>query len=89
LIHSEFKIKPCQKWQGFFCTYILGSFSAFHSRFFAIAKDVFPSVEISVIRNGKKSSVQVGLQIQPSITFGLSFQITLTLNIKSKTPNSQ
>ncbi len=48
----------------FFCTYILGSFSAFHSRFFAIAKDVFPSVEISVIRNGKKSSVQVGLQIQ-------------------------
>jgi len=64
LIHSEFKITPCQKWQGFFCTYILGSFSAFHSRFFAIAKDVFPSVEISVIRNGKKSSVQVGLQIQ-------------------------
>ena len=42
----------------------LGSFSAFHSRFFFIAIDVSQSIEFDNIRNEKKSSVQVGLQIQ-------------------------
>jgi hypothetical protein len=44
----------------FFCTYILGSFSAFHSRFFAIAKDVFRQLKFSSSAMAKRAPFKSG-----------------------------